>query len=136
MLFDGRWHSEGTRVVYTASNLALAALEQLVHAGRRLWELDFAVIAIEIDESIKVDRIDERLLPASWEDQPSHATLRRIGDAWVANGLSVGLSVPSAVIPLESNVLLNPGHPDFANLTMSAPAAFRFDRRLFQLVHA
>jgi len=38
--------------------------------------------------------------------------------------------VPSAIVVEEWNYLLNPLHPDFAKLKLSAPKPFDFDRRL------
>jgi len=40
------------------------------------------------------------------------------------------LKVPSAIVPEESNYLLNPRHPDFHELTVDLPKQFNFDRRL------
>ena len=43
---------------------------------------------------------------------------------------SVALSVPSAVIPMQRNVLLNIQHPDFRALSIDGPFPFPFDTRL------
>ncbi|WP_200389283.1 RES domain-containing protein [Thiocapsa imhoffii] len=40
---------------------------------------------------------------------------RIVGDAWVESGVSVGLTVPSAVTPGERNLILTPAHPGFAD---------------------
>jgi RES domain-containing protein len=39
--------------------------------------------------------------------------------------------VPSVVARDEGNVLINPGRPDFAHITGSAPEAVVWDVRLF-----
>ena len=80
------------------------------------------------------DRVEQHALPPDWQHQPSHPTLREIGDTWVTNRASVAMLVPSAVIPLEFNALLNPAHPDFASMTVSDAVEFKFDRRLAALV--
>jgi RES domain-containing protein len=41
-----------------------------------------------------------------------------------------GASGPSVVIEHEWNYLLNPGHPDFSNITWDRPTPFSFDPRL------
>jgi Uncharacterized conserved protein len=43
-----------------------------------------------------------------------------------------GLRVPSAVIPMESNILLNVTHSEFSSLKISKPRPFEFDRRLLR----
>ena len=43
---------------------------------------------------------------------------------------SVALSVPSRVIPLERNVLLNPRHPAMAEVKVALSEPFVFDDRL------
>jgi len=40
--------------------------------------------------------------------------------------------VTSAVIPQELNLLVNPVHPDFEELTFHRPVEFTFDRRMWK----
>jgi RES domain-containing protein len=56
---------------------------------------------------------------------------RDLGDYWIDNELSAVLRVPSAVVPAESNYLLNPRHLDFAQIATGDPVTFEFDERLF-----
>jgi hypothetical protein len=48
---------------------------------------------------------------------------RTIGDEWISEGVLPVLQVPSAVIPTEFTLLLNPLHKEFRKL------GIRFDRR-------
>jgi RES domain-containing protein len=57
--------------------------------------------------------------------------LQRLGDAWVKAGNSVILAVPSAIVPNELNLLLNPRHPNFAKIDIHVATDFVLDRRLF-----
>jgi RES domain-containing protein len=56
--------------------------------------------------------------------------LQDLGSAWVAASRGVALSVPSAIIPVERNVLLNPGHLDLARIVRHPPERFAFDPRM------
>jgi RES domain-containing protein len=40
------------------------------------------------------------------------------------------LQVPSALLPAESNFLLNPNHSEFKELAIGDPMTFRFDPRM------
>lgn len=40
--------------------------------------------------------------------------------------------VPSAIVPIERNVLLNSNHPDMGTVEMGAPEPFAFDPRLWR----
>jgi hypothetical protein len=40
------------------------------------------------------------------------------------------LQVPSASVPSELDFLLNPEHPDFAQIRIDPAASFQFDARL------
>ncbi len=53
-----------------------------------------------------------------------------VGDAWLHSGSSLGLLVPSRVIPLERNVLLNPRHPAMVEIRVAVSEPFVFDDRL------
>jgi RES domain-containing protein len=127
--FGGRWNSPGTAVVYTAQSQSLAALEMLVHLDSSDLLMKYVLIGVEFDDSL-IGRIEPSALPRNWRSDPAPAELQAIGDNWVLAGSSAVLQVPSALVPGESNFLLNPEHRDFARLTFGKPLAFGFDPRL------
>ena len=125
----GRWNSPGKRVVYTSENAALAALEMLVHLGRMSVLTAYVVISCDFDEKLVID-LDRRKLPEGWRTFPAPPALPALGDAWLTGGKSPVLRVPSAIVPGESNYLLNPAHPKFARIAIGAPERFELDLRL------
>ena len=70
-------------------------------------------------------------LPNDWRRTPPSLKLREIGKAWLAAGETALMQVPSVIVPEEPNYLVNPLHPDFAQLAIRLPAPFEIDRRLF-----
>ena len=127
--FGGRWNSKGTPMVYTASSQALAALEMLVHLEADDLLRHYRLIPVAFDEAM-VKVLDTGILSVNWKRRPTPATVRAVGDAWIASLESVVLKAPSVVVPDESNYLLNPVHPDFDKVVIGKPQPFRFDRRL------
>jgi len=57
---------------------------------------------------------------------------QEIVNRWVQRQSSVALKVPSAVIPSERNLPLNPVHPDFERIAISARMPFDVDPRAFR----
>jgi RES domain-containing protein len=130
-LYGGRWNSRGLRVVYASTSLALAAVETFVNLEPNLQPHDLVSIEGEIPESLEVGRLDVAALPANWH-QTRDESLRRFGDDWVHAEKQVALLVPSAAIPGEGNLLLNPAHPDFSKVRFGKPQPFEFDVRMFK----
>lgn len=130
-LHGGRWNLPGIRVVYVASSLALAALEILVHIedGYDLLSVRYVAIGVRFDRSLVTT---PRKLPRRWREDPPSATSASVGDALVKAGSSAVLRVPSAVVPSESNYLLNPAHRDFTRVRIAKPTQFAFPPRLAQ----
>lgn len=126
ILGNGRWHTRGQRVVYTAETISLAMAEALVHLQRSENVAPFCRWSIDVPEAA-IDTAHP--LPANWaRDQ---RLTRALGDSWLASKRSAALRVPSALVPEESNVLLNPAHPGFSfQWIRSGPMEFRFDSRL------
>lgn len=116
-------------MVYSSSNLSLAVLETLVHADRRRFERDYVTFKLHLLEELVLE-LRERDLPEDWRARAVSEGARRIGDAWSKTQASVVLSVPSVIVPVERNYLLNPAHPRFAELVIDPPDAFHFDARL------
>ena len=131
-LHGGRWNSPGTAMIYTAANLSLAQLEVLVNleaeSGMTAYWVYFEVLLEERGILALEDYTD---VPEDLFLFPLPASTRRIGDQWVEGGHSVGLSVPSVLTPGERNLLLNPGHPDYAPMVhVGQPYPLSFDPRL------
>jgi RES domain-containing protein len=128
--YAGRWHSQGTRIVYTAESVSLATLEILVHMRSRGAVPAYALIPCWFHEAL-VEELDVTQLPANWNAAVSPQELRVHGDQWAANLISPVLKVPSAVTLSEFNYLLNPEHPDFSSVEIGDARPFRLDVRLF-----
>lgn len=131
-MFGGRWNSQGVRVVYTSSSLALAAVETFVHLEPNLRPDDLVSIEIEIPKNIAtaIERLEPNSLPGKWFELRDES-LRTFGDHWIKSGKTTALYVPSAAIHGEWNALLNPEHPDFRKFRIEKPKPFEFDLRMF-----
>lgn len=112
-----------------AGSQALAALEMLVHLDTSELMARYVVFEVRFSDSLVLE-IGPSQLPRTWRAEPGPRRLRALGESWVAEGKSAVLRVPSVVVPTEFNYLLNPRHPDFMKISISAPSAFRFDPRL------
>lgn len=128
-LFGGRWNRPGVAVVYASESLSLAALELLVHLERGALLAHYVMCRVEFPESA-VEELLAKRLPAHWRVSPAPPALQEIGTRWARARRSAVLRVPSAVIPLESNFLLNPDHPSFSRFVRVGPERFDFDSRL------
>lgn len=107
-------------------------LEVLVHVTRANAPADYVFIEADLPNDGIVD-LDIALLPGDWRAEPPPASLRTIGDSWVRSNTSLALRVPSAIVPEEHNVLVNPAHRRFADVRIvGAPRFAIVDRRLLR----
>ena len=129
-LAGGRWNSRGVAVVYCGSSLALCVLETFVHLPHEMRTVaalpTMSAIEIVLPAEARIDDVEARGTFAP-EDA---AACRAIGDAWVAEGAVLALSVPSAIVPQERNLVLNAAHPLMAAVTVRRTEVFGFDARL------
>ena len=120
-----RWNSPGYPVVYMAESVSLAVLENLVHMSRDDFPTGYVVVGAIIPNT--VDILSEEQLRISFGALPPQL----LGDRWIKSLSSAVLRVSSAVVPNESNYLLNPKHPAFPQIVTEIPVPYFFDRRLF-----
>lgn len=130
-LFGGRWNPRGHAMVYTSEHLSLAVLEVLVHLEPAQLKPARVAIAVDVPDR-DVELLDLDALPKQWRGARAQRALQELGLAWLREGRSLALKVPSAVIPQEHNVLLNPSHPRHPRLTPDTGEPFSFDPRLFR----
>jgi RES domain-containing protein len=131
-LFPGRWNPAGVPVVYASEHLSLAILEVLVHARADQVRVGFHAFEIAIPDAL-VELVPDEQLPRGWEGAAIARATREFGDTWARERRSVALSVPSVIVQQERNVVLNPLHPEYAQLHIARPVQFRFDERLLRV---
>lgn len=123
----GRWTTPGTCCVYAARTPAGAVLEFLAHLDGNSAPGNIAMAVGAIPASAVLVQSNE---PSTWSKRPYRGDVRQVGDAWVAEGHSHALMVPSALCPDEWNILLNPAHQGHAALRVVRLQPMELDARL------
>jgi RES domain-containing protein len=103
-------------------------LEQLAHTETGRLPRDLAFIEITIPDSIQPETLTLSDV-AGWNSEDI-ARSRAYGDHWLAEKRTCVLHVPSVIVPIENNVLINPSHADFARVVASVPRNLNWDKRL------
>jgi RES domain-containing protein len=126
-----RWNLQGTRMVYLASSASLCVLETLAHVSptefgeRKLLELEVPDSSIEsVSEALFIQLL--RDAPKQEREQPT----REYGSRWAKETRSLLLQVPSIVVPVEKNYLLNPLHTLAGSIKVVREDIIRLDRRI------
>ncbi len=126
--FGGRSNTCGQAIIYAAETVAGALLKILVHGKRQLGS-HYVVYRLVFPKRI-VAEIQLSVLPQHWRSAPPPAELGQIGDRWCSEQTSAMLRVPSAVVPLEANYLINPAHRDHRLIQIEGPIDDVMDERL------
>jgi RES domain-containing protein len=127
----GRWNYPGTAVIDTACSIALAALEKFVHA-EGIVPPDLVLVRVELPKRHTAERADPRDLPKGWSSVPPGPASMSFGTQWARAGRSLVLYVPSALVPEETNALLNPSHAEFGQVKMAIERDFHYDPRMYR----
>lgn len=91
---------------------------------------DLRLLGLELPDGLAIETLDLTQLPDDWQSLPAPESTQSIGSAWLERKTSVALRVPSVIVSMESNVLINPRHPEMARVRISSNETFRFDSRL------
>ncbi|MFK7757485.1 MAG: RES family NAD+ phosphorylase [Flavobacteriales bacterium] len=128
---SGRWHKKGERIIYTSEHRSLCLLEKLVHVQDTfLLPDDLKLYELELPKNAKVLEADSKFTPKSWEKLPySPKTQELFHDLRVVKDKLL-IRVPSAVIPQEFNVIINPYHSDISKVKIKGAHSFKLDSRL------
>lgn len=134
LLVGGRWHRRGVQVAYASEHPGVAALEKLVwlESYEKARKSEYVLLSLRLDPAKHLEVLSRETLPQGWDAFPHGAATQEIGSRWAEETQSVVLEVPSAVIPVGKNYLINPFHPDFQELEPGEPVPFAWDSRLFK----
>jgi RES domain-containing protein len=127
----GRWNSSGVRIGYTASSVALAMLEMLVHVNKEDVPAGLRHLTYEVPDEA-VFELPSQARPPGWSELPCSDQVRHVGDSFVRSGLHLAMRVPSAVARGEFNILVNPAHARFVEVELVGDEPLALDQRLFE----
>ncbi|MHA4738389.1 RES family NAD+ phosphorylase [Dyadobacter sp. MSC1_007] len=128
-LFGGRWNPVGYPCIYTSEHLSLALLEKYVHANHKENMKRIALLRIHVpDDKNLVFATDEKLLKKGWEADIGYS--QWLGEQILSDLSVAAFTVPSAIIPSERNVILNPASRHFAKIEFLPAVDFATDLRL------
>jgi len=130
-LYGGRWNRKGIPLVYAAASQSLAMLEMLVQDEP--LRARYVMIEVRLPKAVTIDRIKVEDLPPNWREIAAREKLQAIGTEWAKKRSGAVLAVPSAVIPAETNYLLNPLHRDFRRIKIGKPQRFETDLRMIKV---
>ncbi|MEM7108161.1 MAG: RES family NAD+ phosphorylase [Bacteroidota bacterium] len=127
MVFGGRWNKKGLSMLYTSQSVSLAALEMLANLSLNKFKKDLYYAEIEFSDSFPISEVKD--LPDQWNAFPHKSSTVRIGSDFLTED-GFCLKVPSAIVPLEHNYLLNPAHNHFKTVKVIDAMPFIIDNRL------
>ncbi|CAB3775089.1 RES family NAD+ phosphorylase [Paraburkholderia humisilvae] len=133
MLGGGRFNSPGRSVIYGAMSFGGAMLEILVHARIGKVPKTHVWVEAEVRDGVMAEQQTVDSLPDGL-DASALQVARAFGDTWLTEARLAVFVVPSVVARQESNVLVNPVHPEAARLVVSPPLPVIWDERLFTAV--
>lgn len=127
----GRWNYKGTALVYASQSRALACLEAVVHLGDSdPLPLNRYLVELRIPDELWRARVEfETSMHVGWDAEPPGRVSMNWGTGWARSLESLLAEVPSVIVPEESNVLVNPAHPDIALLNGRKVRKWIYDQR-------
>lgn len=128
----GRWNRKGLPVIYCADTPSLACLETLAHLGTGSLPLNRYLVAIDIPGQVwKIrEKYEPTTLSVGWDAIPTGIVSLDFGDQWLSVCKTAIMVVPSAIVPEDSVILINPAHPDALAITSSKIRKWLYDPRL------
>lgn len=130
----GRWNEIGTRAVYCSENIALALLEYYVHSENIANLPQHILVAkIEIPDDFIIQELEE--LPEQWNQYPYATKTTSLFTTLAKDRNFFGLRVPSTLVPLEHNIILNPLYKNFGQVELLEFLELPIDQRLKSAKH-
>lgn len=124
----GRWNTPSSPMIYTSQHYSTAMLEKLVRGSGQLPPNQH-YIEITIPNGIPYEVLNPAHLPG-WDDATGSVS-KPYGETWHRDRRSLVLIVPSIVARVDSNILINPDHPKFDQITHGLHQPVWWDDRLF-----
>ncbi len=125
----GRWNEVGTRAVYCSENISLALLEYYVHSENiALLPKEILVAKIQFPGEFIIEEL--KALPEKWNQYPYSSKSASVFTDLAKSRDFFALKVPSTIVGLEHNIILNPLYKDFGRVEVVEFITLPIDERL------
>ena len=125
---QGRWHSY-LPVIYTTETSSLAILELLgYYINQKFIQADYNLITLQADSRVTIKDIMPEL-PENWQEKEEET--RYLGREWFKSRETCLLRVPSVHTPKESNIIINPYHPEFNQISAVDVQKYNFSKKFY-----
>lgn len=125
----GRWNEVGIQAVYCSENISLALLEYYVHSGNIAFlPKEILIAKIEFPDEFKIEVLKD--LPEGWNQYPYTSKTTSVFTNISKDRNLFALHVPSTIVPLESNIILNPLYKEFGKVEIIEFIQLSVDQRL------
>jgi len=125
----GRWNKIGVKAVYCSENISLALLEYYVHSVNLAFLPESILLAkIQIPDAFEIVELAD--LPEGWNRYPYSSKTTELFSSLANDRDFFALKVPSALVGLEYNFILNPQYKDFGRVEIVEYIALPLDARL------
>jgi len=112
----GRWASAGRNVIYCAESIPLAFLENMIRRQGVGFKDDYKIAIIDIPDVLEVMAIAPDDLEDGWRAFNDYTICQEKGNSWYDEMKYPVLKVPSAILLMSNNFVLNVAFPDFKKI--------------------
>ncbi len=131
---EGRWNSEGKKVLYTADSVSLAYLENMAHRRGFGFNNDFRIMVINIPSEAPFYEVNLSRLSKNWRSFRNYGECQKIGNEWFDRSEFLCMKVPSAVVPENRNIVINTFHKEYKKVKLIEVLDFYPDTRLEAII--
>ena len=131
-LYGGRWNKRGYSMLYFSESLSLAVLEILVHMNFEYLNADFKYLEADIPDVLIKQKLKPESMESHWRSNPPSLNTQNLGTNWLHSKKSLAMQVPSAVLPQQYNILVNPRHKNISQLKITKTGVLNVDSRVFE----
>ncbi len=131
-LFGQRWNPPGFPAIYTGTSFAVCLLEVLVHANRTAPPSAARHVEADVPDDVSRETFDFAS-HTGWDNPLDPSIAQAFGRRWIEQRRSALLIVPSVVTGgRDTNVVVNPDHPDAERISVGPETPVTLDPRLFR----
>ena len=118
-------------MLYASTSRALACLETVIHLAGKALPLNRYLVKVTVPLAAwNAAMVVDPVKLVGWDAEPVGKASLDWGTNWAGAKSTLLARVPSIIVPEESNVLINPAHPDATSVRAVKVRRWVYDARL------